>query len=87
MGHPSNPQLEALVGKLFQMTDTLPGGTAGAVRYEQLTGDLLSETGHFQKASDMYKAISELLKSGDLSVHDQVVAKELLRDLGEVIGK
>jgi RHS repeat-associated protein len=79
----SNPQLEALVGKLFQATDSLPGGTAGAVRFEQLTGDLLSEAGHFQKAANIYKAIDGLVKSGELSVHDQVIAKELLHDLND----
>jgi hypothetical protein len=35
----------------------------------------------------MHGNVMELVEDGSLTAHDQVVAKELLRDLGEVIAK
>jgi RHS repeat-associated protein len=83
----TNPQLENIVNELFQATDKLPGGTAGAVRYESMTGDLLSPAGHFQKAADVIEGVQNLLKSGNLSFNDQQVARELIRDLSSALGK
>ena len=60
----SNPTLHQIVSKLFQATDRLPGGTAGAVRYEIMTGDLMSPTGHSKKAQEVIVALTNLLKSG-----------------------
>jgi RHS repeat-associated protein len=77
----SNPQLAAIVEKLFQATDVLEGGTAGAVRYEGITGKLLSNAGHAQKAEQAITEITNVLKSGTLSYRDQQVARELIGDL------
>ena len=68
-------------------TDKLPGGTGGAVRYESMTGDLLSTTGHFQKAEQIITGVQNLLKSGNLSFNDQQVAREIIRDLSGALGK
>jgi hypothetical protein len=73
MGHPHF---------LFKSTDKLPGGTAGAVRYELATGEqLLQGTWHSQKAQNTITHLNNMLKSGELSYRDQQVARELIRDL------
>lgn len=82
----TDPKLQALVEELFQATDRLPGGTAGAVNYEARTGDLLSPAGHFQKAGELLGHLNDMIRSGDLSVHDQVVAKGLAQNLSDSLG-
>jgi len=78
----TNPKLEEIVNELFQATDRIPGGTAGAVRYEGATGDLLSPAGHAQDAADTIKQLNTFLKNNTgISSNDQAVAKELIRDL------
>jgi hypothetical protein len=37
-------------------------GTAGAVRYELLMGDLLSAAGHFEKSRNVVSELTGLLK-------------------------
>lgn len=81
----SNPTLQKIVNKLFQVTDQLPGGTAGAVRYERLTGDLLSPAGHFQKAAEMIEALTDLLRSGKLSANDQLVTRQVIGELSSAL--
>jgi hypothetical protein len=83
----TDPNLEKVVNELFQPTDQLAGGTGGAVRYEQMTGDLLSPAGHFQKAGDVITYVQGLVKQGNLSFHDQQVAREIIRDLSSALGK
>jgi hypothetical protein len=67
----ADPRLQNIVNWLFQETDELPAGTAGALTYEQKMGDLLSPAGHMQKAQDAIAALNDLLKSGTLSFNDQ----------------
>jgi len=81
----SNPTLQDIVNKLFQETDKLPGGTAGAVRYELLTGDLMSPSGHSMKAQEAIVAITNLLKRGKLSFNDQIVSRRLIQDLSDAL--
>jgi RHS repeat-associated protein len=87
----SNPELREIVDELFQATDTLPGGTAGAVRYEGMTGDLLSPAGHAQEAGEIAGRLENMLsgKSGpSLSVNDQGIVVRLINDLrGSLAGK
>jgi RHS repeat-associated protein len=42
-----SPALQEIIGDLYKESDKLPGGTAGAVRYELRTGERLSPKGHF----------------------------------------
>jgi hypothetical protein len=79
----SNPDLQAWVDEMFQPTDKIPGGIAGAVRYEARTGILLSPAGHFQEAAEILGHLNEMIRDGGLSVHDQVVAKQLAQDLAQ----
>jgi len=83
---PGYPKLQAVVDELFQAADKLPGGTAGAVRFEQESGIMLSPspTGHAQDAQDIIGQLNNLLKDKNApgwSLNDQSVAKGLIRDL------
>jgi len=78
----TNQELQDIVDKLYKPTDVVPGGTAGAVRYEEITGNLLSKTGHAQKAQDVINELNSPLRNNPgLSANDQAVAKELMLDL------
>ena len=84
----TNAKLAEIVDELFQITDKVPGGTAGAVRYEEMTGDLLSPNGHAQEAGDIVRQLNTFLKnSPGISSNDQAVAKELIRDLSNSVGR
>ncbi len=73
------------MNSLFQTTDKLPGGTAGAVTYELKMGDLLSQAGHAEKAANTITALTNLLKSGTLSVNDQVAARQMIQQLSDAL--
>jgi RHS repeat-associated protein len=81
----TDPRLQNIVNWLFQETDELPGGTAGAVTYEQKMGDLLSSAGHLQKAQDAIADLNSLLKSGTLSFNDQLAARQMIQQLQTAI--
>jgi hypothetical protein len=81
----SNPTLQSIVNKLFQVTDKLPGGTAGAVRYALATGDLMSPSGHSGKAQEVIVALTNLLKSGKLSYNDQIVSRQIIQELSDAL--
>lgn len=57
------------------------GGTADAVRHEMRTGELLSPSGHLQKAIEMRDGLLDDLASGRLNASDSRLARELLSDL------
>jgi RHS repeat-associated protein len=82
----SSPALQKYVGLLYQVTDQLPGGTAGAVRWEQATGELLSQSGHGPKAEGIINGLNRLLATGTLSAHDAEVARALIQDLKDALG-
>lgn len=62
----SSPALINLINRLYQAQDEIPGGTAGAVRNEVMTGEYING-GHSIKASEMITALQRLINSGQLS--------------------
>ena len=78
----SDKGLQEIIDNLYQDTDQVPGGTAGAARYEAATGKLLSKKGHWQDCTDTAREISYYLKANPgLSTYDQSLAKSLIEDL------
>lgn len=57
------------------------GGTADALRHELRTGQLLSPSGHAQRAIEMRNGLMNDLASGRLNETDARIARELLSDL------
>ena len=77
----ADPRLQNFINMLFQATDQMPGGTAGAVRSEIRTGELLSQAGHSIKAQEVINGLQKLVNSGTLSQADTATAKGLIEDL------
>ncbi len=82
----NSPALQRILNTLYQATDQLPGGTAGAVRWEQATGELLSPAGHTIKAAEVINRLNRLLAGGSLSPNDSEVARALIDDLKTALG-
>jgi hypothetical protein len=82
----TNPKLAEIVEELFQGTDKVSGGTAGAVRYERMTGHLLSPAGHAKYSCDIIIRVNKILKNPGLSLNDQQAAKTIILDLQKALG-
>jgi hypothetical protein len=82
----SSPALLNLVNRLYQAQDEIPGGTAGAVRNEVMTGEFING-GHAIKASEMITALTKLINSGELSGSDQMIAGHIISDLKNSLGR
>lgn len=74
-------ELQRLIDQLFKPRDRLPGGTAGAVRHETTTGQLLSRSGHAKKAEERINQLNRILKRSDLDSADRATAEALRADL------
>ncbi len=76
-----NQKLQDIFNKLYQGSDKLPGGTAGAIKYEQQTGNLLSPSGHLQKGFESINRLSKILQNTNISQGDRSIAQTLLSQL------
>jgi hypothetical protein len=81
----TDPDCQRLVAWLFQETDRLPEGTAGAVRYEIMNNDTVGGASHVQKAGDAIRWADEILKTGKLSLNDQMAVKTMILQLQEAL--
>jgi filamentous hemagglutinin len=77
-----HPKLSRIVDQLYRPTAKYgSGSTADAVRHKLQTGQLLSKTGHIQKAVESRNALSDLINSGRLNVEDTRIASSIRMDL------
>ena len=81
----SHPGLQNAISALFRAGDRIPGGTAGAVIREALSGSPTGGVWHYQKAVERMAHLRRLLRSGDLDTHDSAVARGLLNDLQKAV--
>jgi RHS repeat-associated protein len=85
-----NTKLQNVVNDLYKGTTNAErvgtGTTADAVRNEIETGEATGGKFHFAKAEQYSTALSNLIKGGTLSPHDQVVAQSLFDDLQNALG-
>jgi RHS repeat-associated protein len=77
----TNARLQRTIDDLFQPTDRIPGGTAGAVRYELRTGERVGGTFHSGKAQNSINRIRNILREEKLSPADRGTAQRLMHDL------
>lgn len=92
-----SPQLEKILTSYYGVDKTGNrvgnGGLADALRYEKLTGVLLSDSGHAQKATEMQTRLSNFIRKADNqppgsypnSRGDVEYARELLEDLNHAL--
>jgi hypothetical protein len=78
----TDPRLQRIINKLYQPSDKVAGGTAGAVRFEDATGIRLSKAMHHQDAANTARQPSSFLSDNPgLTTYDQNLAKHLIQDL------
>ena len=83
----SIPELQRTIEDLFQPTDKLVGGTAGAVRYERASGKPVNGKFHSIKAEESISRINNIKHKyrSTLSQEDKDVADLLIADLRQAL--
>lgn len=83
-----NMRLRNITARMYREKATVgAGSTADAIRYELKTGNLLSPSGHLQKGVEMRAALSKLIKSGELSKSDLILARWMRRDIQDALSQ
>lgn len=84
----SDPKLKNIANELYRPNAKIgSGSTADVLRYEKLTGELLSKTGHQTKALIYRNTLQKMINSGALSPSDYELAKRLLIDLQDALSQ
>ncbi len=84
----SDPKLNNIANELYRPNAKIgSGSTADVLRYEKLTGELLSKTGHQTKALIYRNTLQKMINSGTLSPSDHELAKRLLIDLQDALSQ
>lgn len=85
-----NSQLQNAIKQLYRGSSFIgDGGTSDIIRFERQTGLMLGKNGgsHVQKGIDMAKYIENKILTQNLSPSDKALAKQLLEDLNDVLGR
>ena len=80
-----NPRLQRVIKELFRESETIPGGTAGAVRHEVRTGELVGGKSHIRKAIERRRQLQHILQRENLSPQDCSTAEQLFNDLRDAL--
>ena len=81
----TNPALRRTLSALFQRTDRIAGGTAGAIRNETLTGRMTGGSWHLQKGLERAANLRRILSREQLSAKDRETAQRALAELDEAV--
>ncbi|MGH7719357.1 MAG: RHS repeat-associated core domain-containing protein [Gemmatimonadaceae bacterium] len=81
----SNPALQRTIAALFRAGDRIPGGTAGAIRREAVTGRPVGGRWHLPKGIERIRNLERILAREKLSTGDRALAEQLLRDLRSAV--
>ncbi|MGH9967444.1 MAG: RHS repeat-associated core domain-containing protein, partial [Pyrinomonadaceae bacterium] len=81
----ANLRLQRTIDALFQSTDRLPGGTAGAIRNELATGEATGGTFHSMKGQQTINRLRNIMSQEKLSPADQATAQRLMHDLQDAL--
>jgi RHS repeat-associated protein len=83
----TDTRLGNIANALFKRSDSLFGGTAGALRHELLTGELVKGRSHFGKAIENVSALQNWLATAGRTASAQNVqaAEMLLKDLEDAL--
>lgn len=76
-----NSRLKNTITDLYKKSDTIPGGTAGAVRAESWTGEATRNKFHSIKAENSINRLSNISREVNLTTREQSVVKSLKNDL------
>ena len=81
----SNGALQNTIKALFRAGDRLPGGTAGAIHNEALTGQPTGGVFHLQKGIERIANLTRILAREELSAADRATAEKLLTGLKDAV--
>ena len=79
------PELQKIIDQLYKPTDTVLGGTAGAVRKELATGAQVGGKTHTIKAVERAAQLEKGIASGKFSGRDLELAKAIAQDLRNAV--
>jgi len=77
----SNPRLQSAIDELFRSNATIIGGTAGAIIYERITGNLVGGKSHNEKGRQRLIQLQRIIQQEPLNPDDSTIATNLLDDL------
>ncbi len=85
----TDPYLTKMVNYLWRPNAAVASGsTADAIRFEKLTGQLLSKSGHGQKGRDAISSLKDwLMKNHTASASDRQAAQDIIDDLFDALNK
>lgn len=81
----SNPRLQNAVDELFRANAKIIGGTAGAIIYERITGNLVGGKSHSEKGRRRAIQLQRILEKEALTPEDRTIAQNLLDDLQDAL--
>lgn len=81
----SNAALSNTISALFRAGDRIPGGTAGAIRNEAITGQATGGVFHLQKGIERIANLERILRRETLNAADRATAERLLGDLRDAV--
>jgi hypothetical protein len=81
----SNPALQRTMNALYKATDEIPGGTAGAIRNEALTGQPTNGVWHLQAGIERMTNLQKILKTQGLNATDRATAERELAKLRDAV--
>ena len=77
----SNLRVQRTLDQLFKQADTVPGGTAAAIRHELKTGELVGGKSHIKKGQDRARELARRMREENLSIDDRKLVEHILNDL------
>ncbi len=80
-----SPELQKIIDQLYKPTDSVPGGTAGAVRQELATGGEVGGKTHTIKALERATQLEKGINSGKSTGKDLQTAKAIVQDLRNAV--
>jgi RHS repeat-associated protein len=82
----SDPRLQRIINQLYKPSDTMPGGTAGALEYEARNpGVLVGGKSHFTKAQQRLNQLTKYVSRRDVDLWNRFVAQRYLEALRRAI--
>ena len=81
----ANPALSNTLKALFRAGDEIPGGTAGAIRNEAVTGQPTGGVFHLQKGIERLANLERILRREALSAADRATAEHAVADLRDAV--
>jgi RHS repeat-associated protein len=80
-----NERLQKAIDQLHKPTDTMPGGTAGAIEHEVRTGELVGGKSHIQKGIERLRQLEKIVRQEKLSNADRATAQKAMEALQKAL--